>query len=366
MILKASQRGGGQSLAVHLMRADDNEHIDLHELRGFASDNLKGAFREAEATAKGTRCRQYLFSLSLSPPAQANVSVDTFRETIDRIEKRLGLEGQPRALVFHEKEGRRHAHCVWSRIDADTMTAKQLSFFKTKLMGISRELYLEQGWEMPRGIEKMGQSNPLNFTLAEWQQAKRKGTDPRELRHAVQTSWKQSDGARAFARSLEDKGLFLAKGDRRAFVLLDHTGDVHALPRLLDLKTKEVRARLGDGADLPGLEGAKAALAKRMTPALRRHIAESLPRTLRRPGVSQRKAHPKSPASPRRSLGSPARGMGHRNTHPRRVPPQRSDRSLASPHRQIPASPSAQRERSEGDAGSSHSRARTTDRSAAR
>lgn len=280
MILKASQRGRGQNLAVHLMRTEENEHIDLHELRGFASNDLKGAFREAEATAKGTRCRQYLFSLSLSPPADAHVSVETFRETIDRIEKRLGLEGQPRALVFHEKKGRRHAHCVWSRIDAETMTARQLSFFKTKLMEISRELYLEQGWEMPRGIEKMGERNPLNFTLAEWQQAKRKGNDPRELRHVVQTSWKQSDSARAFARSLEDKSLFLAKGDRRSFVVLDHTGDVHALPRLLDLKTKEVRARLGEGVGLPNVEEAKATLARRMTPALRRHIAGALSRAL--------------------------------------------------------------------------------------
>ncbi len=49
MILKASQRGGGQDLAVHLMRTDDNEHIRLHELRGFASDNLKDAFREVDA-----------------------------------------------------------------------------------------------------------------------------------------------------------------------------------------------------------------------------------------------------------------------------------------------------------------------------
>lgn len=285
MILKASQRGGGQNLAVHLMRADDNEHIDLHELRGFASDNLKGAFREAEATAKGTRCRQYLFSLSLSPPTDAHVSVDTFRETIDRIEKRLGLEGQPRALVFHEKEGRRHAHCVWSRIDAETMTARQLSFFKTKLMGISRELYLEQGWEMPRGIAKTGERNPLNFTLAEWQQAKRQGIDPRETRRVVQSCWKHSDSPRAFARSLEEHGLFLAKGDRRAFVVLDHTGDIHALPRLLDLKTKEVRARLDDGDGLPEVSEAKATLAKRMTPALRRHIAESRERFRERSSV---------------------------------------------------------------------------------
>jgi hypothetical protein len=68
---------------------------------------------------------------------------------------------------------------VWSRIDADTMTAKQLSFFKTKLMAVSRELYLEHGWKMPRGMANPAERNPTNFTLAEWQQAKRQGVDPR-------------------------------------------------------------------------------------------------------------------------------------------------------------------------------------------
>jgi hypothetical protein len=82
MILKASQRGGGQDLAVHLMRMDDNEHVKLHELRGFASHNLKGAFKEAEAISQGTKCQQYLFSLSLSPPEDARVSVEDFENTI--------------------------------------------------------------------------------------------------------------------------------------------------------------------------------------------------------------------------------------------------------------------------------------------
>ena len=118
MILKASQRGGGQDLAAHLMKMEDNEHVDLHELRGFATDTLKGALKEAEAVSRGTQCRQYLFSLSLSPPEQASVAPDVFERAIDRIEERLGLEGQPRAIVFHEKDGRRHAHCVWSRICA--------------------------------------------------------------------------------------------------------------------------------------------------------------------------------------------------------------------------------------------------------
>jgi hypothetical protein len=41
-----------------------------------------------------------------------------FELAIERIEERLGLQGQPRAIVIHEKNARVHAHCVWSRIDA--------------------------------------------------------------------------------------------------------------------------------------------------------------------------------------------------------------------------------------------------------
>ncbi len=46
MILKGSQRAGGANLAHHLMRTDDNEHVELHEVRGFASNDLKEAFKE--------------------------------------------------------------------------------------------------------------------------------------------------------------------------------------------------------------------------------------------------------------------------------------------------------------------------------
>ncbi|ODT48580.1 relaxase [Devosia sp. 63-57] len=275
MILKASQRGGGQDLAAHLMKIDDNEHLSVHDLRGFASTDLHGAFREAEAISKGTKCRQYLFSLSLSPPADARVSVDEFEKAIGRIEKDLDLEGQPRAIVFHEKEGRRHAHAVWSRIDAETMTAKQMSFFKQKLMGVSRELYLEHGWKLPRGLERASERDPTNFNLAEWQQAKRQGIDPRWLKSTLQDCWQRSDNTASFERSLLERGFFLAKGDKRSFVALDHQGEVWSLPRMLDLKTKEVRERLGDGDALKSVDETKEVIGQRMTPAIRRHIEEA-------------------------------------------------------------------------------------------
>ena len=48
MILKGSQRGNAAELARHLMNVQGNEHVELHELRGFISDEqLLDALLEA-------------------------------------------------------------------------------------------------------------------------------------------------------------------------------------------------------------------------------------------------------------------------------------------------------------------------------
>jgi len=189
MILKASQRAGGTQLALHLLKTDENEHVEVHEVSGFVSDTPIEAFQEAYAISRGTKCRQFLFSLSLNPPEKESVPVDIFEQAIVDIEKKIGLVGQPRVIVFHEKEGRRHAHCVWSRIDAEKMTAINLPHFKLKLRGISRALYLEHGWQMPRGLVNSEERNPLNFTQEEWQQARRVKQDPRTIKEAFQDCW---------------------------------------------------------------------------------------------------------------------------------------------------------------------------------
>ena len=190
MILKGSQRGGARQLAAHLSGLDDDEHVELHEVRGFVSDDVNGALREAHAVSKGTRCRQFLFSVSLNPPEHERVPVKAFEDAVERIETRNGLEGHPRIVLFHEKEGRRHAHAVWSRIDAETMTAKNLSHYKLKLRDVSRELYREHGWEMPAGLKDVRDRDPRNFSLEEWQQAKRMGRDARDVKAMLQGCWR--------------------------------------------------------------------------------------------------------------------------------------------------------------------------------
>lgn len=203
MIFQASQRSGGQNLATHLMRTDENEHVRVHEVRGFIGESVHEAFKEAEAISRATKCKQYLFSISMNPPGSAQVSDEEYAKVADLIEKKLGLEGQPRVMVFHTKENRSHAHVVWSRIDAETMTARTLPFTKNKLMEVSRELYLEKGWTMPEGIQKQGARDPQKFSRAEWEQAKRLGQDPRWISQIAQTTWKASDNAKTFQHGLE-------------------------------------------------------------------------------------------------------------------------------------------------------------------
>ena len=275
MILKASQRSGAKQLGTHLLRTDENEHVELHEISGFMSETLQGAMNEAYALSKGTKCKQFLFSVSLSPPENESVRVEVFEKAINDIEERLELKGQPRIIVFHEKEGRRHAHAVWSRIDSETMTAKHLPYFKTKLNSLAKQLYLDNGWAMPKGFENPKLRDPTSFTLNEWQQAKRVGLDPRELKSAVQDCWKRSDGASAFANALEERGLYLARGDRRGHVVLTLDGEPFALSRLIDGKTKEVNAKLGDPNQLRSVIESKALIGERIAPRLSSYISEA-------------------------------------------------------------------------------------------
>lgn len=231
MILKGSQRGGAIQLAAHLLKTE-NEHVEIHEMREFISDDLHGAFNETHAIAKGTKCQQFLFSLSLNPPPSERVSTDAFERAADAAEERLGLEGQPRAIVFHEKEGRRHAHVVWSRIDAENMRAINLPHYKRKLTALSKEIYLEHGWELPDGLRDPHLRDPLNFNRDEWQQAMRAGRDPREIKQVFQEAWKRSDSAKAFGAALMENGFLIARGDRRGHVAIDYTGEVYAIARV--------------------------------------------------------------------------------------------------------------------------------------
>lgn len=254
MILIGNQRGGGKDLAQHLMK-DENELVQVHSLRGFASDNLVSAFQETYAISRATQCSKYLYSLSLNPPKGENASIEDFEAAIKRVENKLGLSGQPRAVVFHEKRGadgmlRRHAHAVWSRIDTQNMKAVQLSYDHPKLQDVSRELFIKHDWQMPLGHMNKEFTDKRNFSLAEWQQAKRSGKDPKQIKRTFQDAWAMSDSKASFAHALEEQGYILAQGDR-GHIAVDYNGEKYAVSKWVGIKAKQVRSKLGEPDALP-------------------------------------------------------------------------------------------------------------------
>lgn len=156
------------------------------------------------------------------------------------------------------------ANRSWTAIRLDDMKAINLPHFKMRLRDLSRELYIEHSWQMPVGLVRSEERNPLNYTLQEWQQAKRVGRDPERIKEAFQDAWAISDCGASFRNALEARGYYLARGDRRGFVALDITGEVYAIARWTGARTKNVAARLGDPDRLPTLEAVRQSLAARI------------------------------------------------------------------------------------------------------
>jgi len=160
-------------------------------------------------------------------------------------------------------------HLAWSRIDTDTMTARPMPFFKLRLKEVCRELEIELGLTRVTS-ERHGPTMAPNRT--EYEQARRLGVDIHEIRASIRECWERSDSGRSFAASLAEQSLILARGERRAFIVIDSAGGMHALgKRILGQTAAEVRARMADIElqKLPTIEQARAQLGLRSrAPAL--------------------------------------------------------------------------------------------------
>jgi len=267
MIPFASQRGGGQDLATHLLNSYDNEIVEVCGVRGAVAKDLHGAFAEWDVQAKTlTRCDKYLYSLSVNPdPAQGPLTREQYMDYIGRVEATLGLADQPRAVVFHTKYGREHCHVIWSRIDAEQQKAVHLAFDHDKLMRVTRGFARDHGLSLPKGYEKSRQVGQIS--LYEKVQERETGLSKEDHMRQVTEAWRHSDNARSFVQALSERGYVLATG-KRPYVLVDLYGNVNALPKLIDdktVRTKDIRAFLEKDyplESLPSIEEAEALVAE--------------------------------------------------------------------------------------------------------
>lgn len=86
--------------------------------------------------------------------------------------------------------------------------------------------------------------------------------------------WAVSDSQKAFESALEQRGYYLAKGGWRGFVTVDWRGEVYSLSRWLDVKTRALKERLGDPAQLPTVADTIAKTDKRLVERMQSFTAE--------------------------------------------------------------------------------------------
>jgi hypothetical protein len=253
MIPKGNQRAGGQQLATHLLNSYDNDSVEVVDMRGAIAQDLHGAFAEWYAEAKATKCIQYLYSLSINPDhTQGPFNREHYDDFIRRTEDKLGLSGQPRAVVFHVKHGREHCHVVWSRIDTEKMKAVQLSHDRQKLRAVAQEyardhnITLPPGMQNDRGKDRYADRDKQE-DLGDKQREERTGVSKPQRRREIAEAWHGSDSGQAFIRALEERGYYVARGDDCAYAVVDLYGEVSNLARQVDgVKTKELKVRFGD------------------------------------------------------------------------------------------------------------------------
>lgn len=265
MIIKGGSRGGPGQLAAHLQRTDTNERVEVLELHA-GTDDLTAAFRDWQTLSEGTRGTKGLYHVNIDPDARYDVTRDQWARAVDVLERELGLQGQPRAVVMHEKKGRQHIHVVWQRTDIETMTLRDDGFNYLAHERASQRLEREFGHEpVPGKHAKRDRKKQPDFPRAEvnhaeWQQAERAGLSVADRRAQIAALKESCDSGAAFKAALAEAGYVLAKGDKRDFVLVDAAGETYSLGRELKMKAAEVRAFMAD-VDRDALPVAREAVA---------------------------------------------------------------------------------------------------------
>jgi hypothetical protein len=268
VIIKGKSRAGPSQLARHLGRADTNERVELLEL-AWGGTSVQEAFRDWQVISEGTKGRLGLYHANIDPDAKYEMSRDQWLRAVEVLEEELGLQGQPRAIVMHEKNGREHIHVVWARTDMDTMKLRSDSMNYQAHERASLRLEQEFGHEhVPGKHAKRDREAQPEFPSAEaqhdeWQQGERGGMNHRDRKAQVKGLYEASDTGPAFKAALEDAGYVLARGDRRDFVILDTDAKVHSLGRQLPgISAKDLRAFMVDvdPDTLPSVSAAREAL----------------------------------------------------------------------------------------------------------
>ncbi|PQJ26719.1 hypothetical protein BSZ35_19200 [Salinibacter sp. 10B] len=284
MIIKGGSRSNGAQLGRYLMQTGENIEVKVLELPSSAR-SVEEAIRDMERMGKATRGEKVLYHAQINPnPGEPMWRGDWIRSA-DILAEKLGMEGQPRVIVFHLKEGylegaREHAHVVFQRTDVreENLGCRLISDSHNyrKHEAASRQIERELGHEpvptVDRGTsytqeearkasqlpaptelvrrEGSAHTDSAHITYVPDGQygpyRSRRGANPKEVRAFVTTAYQRARGPEEFRDYLWAAKLQIAIGERRAYSLIDEFGNDYTLARMVQgARTSDLKRFLG-------------------------------------------------------------------------------------------------------------------------
>ncbi|MBL4795985.1 MAG: relaxase/mobilization nuclease domain-containing protein [Oleispira sp.] len=267
MIINGSSRSNGLQLGGYLLDLfgrDKNENIEVLEVAHPEKHLVEALKQMQEITGSGQRGQKGLYHAQISPAIGEDLELSPAQwiRAADVLEQQMGLEGQARALVTHEKNGRIHLHAVWQRYDLDQGKLLSDSWDYIKHEKASRQLEEEFGHEpVPSPHLDKEKRSENSYEHGDKMQDERSKIDRVTLKQELTAAYQESDNGKAFINALSDKGFILAQGRHKSFSIVDENSTVYNPVRFIeDVKTKEFKAKFADikRDDLPSVEEAKA------------------------------------------------------------------------------------------------------------
>ena len=240
MIINGGPRSQGAFFAKHLTNGETNEQVMICEIRNLAATNLRDAFREMEAVASGTLCKNYFYHSNINPTEHEALTPEQWVIAVDTLERHLRLDSHARFVVEHRKKGRVHRHVIWSRTNVATMRVAVTTDDYAQHQAAAREL--EEAFGL-RAVESVlgpsrSELRPMRRPQS-WEtfRGQTSGIDPYTMKQAVTRLYFECPDGAAFAERLAVLGLTLVKGDHAEYCLRDSAGHLHSLARRLDQVT---------------------------------------------------------------------------------------------------------------------------------
>jgi len=225
MIITGKARQNGSQLGAYLVNKGENENITPLEIRGSTARNVADAVYDFSLMTELTkRGRQGIYHATISPEIgeDAKFGAEDWLHCADVLEKKLGLTGQNRVVVKHEKIGkdgqlRQHLHVVWQREKEGKLV--RMSHNYRQHDSARRDLETEYGHKLTK--------------------------QPQLIKEQLTKIWETARDGRAFMQKAKEAGYLVTKSMKRAYTVIDQRGEKMDLVRqLIGSKTETVREKL--------------------------------------------------------------------------------------------------------------------------